>query len=170
MLDACLARHGERIVVGIDARDGRVAVRGWADVSDTDAISLARDLAERGVRTIVYTDIARDGMLQGPNVAAVERMVAATPDVAVIASGGVGQLDDVVELSRTGARGVIVGKALYTGAIDLGTAVADVGRYGCGSAPPYPPKFGGVGRGIPRGATRPGRAAQAGGALDDGPC
>jgi phosphoribosylformimino-5-aminoimidazole carboxamide ribotide isomerase len=124
LLEAALERFGRRVVVGVDARDGQVAVRGWVDVSGTDALGFARDLARRGVRTIVCTDIARDGMLAGPNLPAVERMVKAVPDVEVIASGGVSRLDDLLALSRTGARGAIVGKALYTGAVDLRAAIA----------------------------------------------
>ena len=122
-LDAALARYGERIVGGIDARDGRVALRGCVDTSETDALDLARDLARRGVTTIVYTDIRRDGMLQGPNVEAMARMIEAVPGVAVIASGGVSALGDLVELAEAGAAGAIVGKAIYTGDVDLAGAI-----------------------------------------------
>jgi phosphoribosylformimino-5-aminoimidazole carboxamide ribotide isomerase len=122
-VDEALARFGDRVGVGIDARDGRVAVRGWVDVSDVDALDLARSMATRGVKTIVYTDIARDGMLIGPNVEAMRRMAEAVPDVAVIASGGVGALGDVLELANTGTVGVIVGKAIYTGNVDLAEAI-----------------------------------------------
>ena len=130
-LASSLARFDERIAVGIDARDGRVAVRGWLDVSATDALAFAQAVAGHGTRTIIYTDIARDGMLGGPNTAAVERMVRAVPGVEVIASGGVGALDDLLALRRTGARGAIVGKALYTGAVDLTTAVAAMRNEAC---------------------------------------
>src|SRR5688500_13673703 len=105
-VDEALGRFGERVGVGIDAKDGRVAVRGWVDVSDVDALDLARSMAGRGVKTIVYTDIARDGMLIGPNVDAMQRMAEAVPDVAVIASGGVGALGDVLDLAKTGTVGV----------------------------------------------------------------
>src|SRR3712207_1188477 len=115
-----------RIVGGIDARDGRVAVRGWMDTSGTDALDLARDLARRGVTTVIYTDIACDGMLQGPNVEAMAQMVEAVPGVRVIASGGVSDLGDLVALAEAGAAGAIVGKALYTGAIDLELAIEHV--------------------------------------------
>jgi phosphoribosylformimino-5-aminoimidazole carboxamide ribotide isomerase len=124
LLDASVERFGERIAVGIDARDGRVAIRGWRDLSDRDALGFAGALAARGVRTIVYTDIVRDGMLGGPNVAATERMAAAVPEVEVIASGGVSRPDDLLALARTGARGAIVGTAIYTGAVDLSAAIA----------------------------------------------
>lgn len=126
-VDTALARFGQRIGIGIDARDGRVAVRGWVDVSDVDALDLARSMSERGVRTIVYTDIARDGMLTGPNVEAMRRMAEAVPEVAVIASGGVGALGDVLELAETGTVGVIVGKAIYTGHVDLAEAMRALG-------------------------------------------
>jgi phosphoribosylformimino-5-aminoimidazole carboxamide ribotide isomerase len=80
-------------------------------------------MERRGVRTIVHTDIARDGMLTGPNVTAMQRMAEAVPGVAVIASGGVGALGDVLDLAETGTVGVIVGKAIYTGHVDLREAI-----------------------------------------------
>jgi phosphoribosylformimino-5-aminoimidazole carboxamide ribotide isomerase len=122
-VDAALARFGERVGIGIDARDGRVAVRGWVDVSDVDALDLARQMESRGVRTIVYTDISRDGMLTGPNVEAMRKMAEAVPTVGVIASGGVGQPRDILDLAETGTVGVIVGKAIYTGNVDLAAAI-----------------------------------------------
>ena len=125
-VDTALARFGERVGVGIDARDGRVAVRGWVDVSDVDALDLARSMAARGVRTIVYTDISRDGMLIGPNVDAMRKMAEAVPSVAVIASGGVGAPADIMELASTGTVGVIVGKAIYTGNVDLAEAIQSI--------------------------------------------
>ena len=133
LLDRSIERYEDRIAVGIDARDGRVAVRGWLDVSDHDALDFARALEARGVRTIITTNIARDGMLVGPDAAGVAEMVRAVPTVDVIASGGVGTLVDLVELRRTGARAAIVGKALYTGAVDLAEAVAVVGAGAVGS-------------------------------------
>jgi len=125
-VDEALARFGARLGIGIDARDGRVAVRGWVDVSDVDALDLARSMAERGIKTIVYTDIGRDGMLIGPNVEAMRRMAEAVPEVGVIASGGVAQLADILELAQTGTVGVIVGKAVYTGNVDLAEAISAV--------------------------------------------
>lgn len=122
-VDTALARFGAVVGVGIDARDGRVAVRGWVDVSDVDALDLARSMAERGVQTIVYTDISRDGMLTGPNLDAMRNMAEAVPSVAVIASGGVGKPADILELAATGTVGVIVGKAIYTGNVDLAEAI-----------------------------------------------
>jgi phosphoribosylformimino-5-aminoimidazole carboxamide ribotide isomerase len=122
-VDTALARFGSKLGIGIDARDGRVAVRGWVDVSNVDALDLARSMAERGVKTIVYTDISRDGMLSGPNLEAMRRMAEAVPEVSVIASGGVAALGDVLDLALTGTVGVIVGKAIYTGNLDLSEAI-----------------------------------------------
>ena len=122
--EAC-RRFPGRVLVGIDARDGRVAVRGWAEGTETDAVELAREMGRRGVSQIIFTDIARDGTLAGPNLAALERVAAA--GVPVIASGGVSSLDDLRALAALRDRGVvgaIVGKALYTGAVDLRAALA----------------------------------------------
>jgi phosphoribosylformimino-5-aminoimidazole carboxamide ribotide isomerase len=124
LLDVALEHYPEQIAVGVDARNGRVAVRGWLDLSDRSSLAFARALERRGVQTIIWTNIARDGMLNGPDAAGVAQMVAAVPRVDVIASGGVSKLSDVLDLIDTGARGAIVGKALYTGDLDLAEAVA----------------------------------------------
>ena len=123
-LATALERHGERIAVGIDARDGRVAVRAWQTVADADAYSFAAQLASDGVRTMIYTDIGKDGTLDGPNLAAVQWMITTVPSVHMIASGGVRSVDDLFALRDVGARGVIVGRALYTGDVDLGAAIS----------------------------------------------
>lgn len=116
--------HPGRIAVGIDARAGRVATRGWAEATDVDATELARSLADAGVAAIIYTDIMRDGAMQGPNVAATEALARAVP-IPVIASGGVASLDDLAALAQTGViAGAISGRALYDGAIDLAAALA----------------------------------------------
>jgi phosphoribosylformimino-5-aminoimidazole carboxamide ribotide isomerase len=123
---ACRAFPG-RIVVGIDARDGKVATEGWAEISSIDARDLALAVADAGVAAIVYTDITRDGMLSGLNI---EQTVALATAVGtpVIASGGVGGMQDLVELRRAAAgtriEGVIVGRALYDGRIDPAEALA----------------------------------------------
>jgi phosphoribosylformimino-5-aminoimidazole carboxamide ribotide isomerase len=114
-----------RVAVGIDARDGRVAVSGWLETSETDATTLARRFADAGVAAIIHTDIARDGTGAGPNLAATAAL-AAEVAIPVIASGGVGSLDDVraaCQLAARGVAGLIVGRALYTGAVDLGRAL-----------------------------------------------
>jgi phosphoribosylformimino-5-aminoimidazole carboxamide ribotide isomerase len=123
--EACQLFPG-RIVVGIDAKDGLVAVRGWADVTAKRATELAQEMEGLGVAAIIYTDIARDGMLQGPNLEATRRL-AESLTIPVIASGGVSSLRDIENLmaiEAAGVTGVITGKAIYTGALDLRQAVA----------------------------------------------
>lgn len=120
-----VARYGGKIVVGIDAKDGKVAVSGWEEVSDRGALAFAKEMEALGVQTLIYTDIATDGMLQGPNLAAMREM-ARQVSVDVVASGGVSCLKDLQDLKTTGVEGAIVGKALYTGAVDLKLAVQAV--------------------------------------------
>lgn len=108
----------ERLALGLDARDGLLAAEGWTQQLDLKACDLARRVRGSGLGAIIYTDIARDGMLTGVNVAATAAIVQAT-DVPVIASGGVASLDDVVACRQAGCAGVIVGKAWYEGRIDL---------------------------------------------------
>lgn len=120
-----VARFGsDRIAVGIDAKDGKVAVSGWVDTVDLQALDLARRMADIGVGAIIYTDISRDGMMQGPNFAAQEEMVRSV-SCPVIASGGVTVVDDLVRLGRIpGLHGTIVGKALYEGTVTIESALA----------------------------------------------
>jgi phosphoribosylformimino-5-aminoimidazole carboxamide ribotide isomerase len=119
-------RFGEQVIVGIDATDGRVAVDGWTRVLDLDAIALARDAAAAGAGGIVYTDIARDGTQSGPNLWSTEA-VAKAAGIPVFASGGVGSLDDIRQVATVPElAGVIVGRALYSGAVDLAAALAAV--------------------------------------------
>lgn len=108
----------DRIVLGIDAKDGMVATHGWLDVSETSALDLARSLEHLPLAGLVYTDIARDGMMQGVNVAAMEQMCAAVK-LPVIASGGVTNLEDIRALAALPLEGCIVGRALYEGKISL---------------------------------------------------
>ena len=113
-----------RVAVGIDARKGRVATKGWAEETDVTATDLARRFEDAGVAAIVYTDIDRDGAMGGPNVAATEALARAV-EIPVIASGGVSSLDDLRALRATGViAGAISGRAPYDGAIDLGEALA----------------------------------------------
>jgi phosphoribosylformimino-5-aminoimidazole carboxamide ribotide isomerase len=107
-----------RLVLGIDARDGMVATDGWLETSETSAIELARQFAGEPIAAIVYTDIATDGMMAGPNVAAMAEMQRSV-DVPVVASGGVTTVDDVRRLRDAGMAGCIIGRALYEGTIDL---------------------------------------------------
>ncbi|HRO16014.1 MAG TPA: 1-(5-phosphoribosyl)-5-[(5-phosphoribosylamino)methylideneamino]imidazole-4-carboxamide isomerase [Paracoccus sp. (in: a-proteobacteria)] len=112
-----------RIAVGIDARAGRVATRGWAEETEIEAIDLARRFQDAGVAAIIYTDIDRDGAMGGPNIAATEALARAVT-IPVIASGGVSSLADLTALRDTGViAGAISGRALYDGAIDLRTAL-----------------------------------------------
>ncbi len=117
----------ERIIVSVDASDGRVAVDGWTRVLDLDAVALVRDAAAAGAAAILYTDIARDGTQEGPNLWSTEA-VAKVAGIAILASGGVSCLDDLRQLAGIpGVEGAIVGRALYSGAVDLRRALAEVG-------------------------------------------
>jgi phosphoribosylformimino-5-aminoimidazole carboxamide ribotide isomerase len=123
--EACTRFPGQ-IVVGIDAKNGMVAVQGWAEVTDITAVDLARKFEDCGVAAIIYTDISRDGMLQGPNLEATKALAEAV-SIPIIASGGVSSLKDIENLmaiEASGITGVITGKAVYTGAIRLAEAVA----------------------------------------------
>lgn len=121
--DACKAFPG-KVAVGIDAKDGKVAVEGWADVSELDVIDLAKRFEDAGVAAVIYTDINRDGAMTGVNVTATEELARSIP-MPVIASGGVASLNDITALKKTGViSGVISGRALYEGAIDLTAALA----------------------------------------------
>jgi phosphoribosylformimino-5-aminoimidazole carboxamide ribotide isomerase len=131
--EAMCRRFPDRIAIGIDARDGRVATQGWLHDSGKQAIDLAREVAGWPVAAIIYTDISRDGMLQGPNVEATAGLAAAV-SVPVIASGGVTTLEDIVALARRGLSGCIIGRALYEGRLDLSMAIALAGK----EAPPTP--------------------------------
>lgn len=126
MVAEAVKRYGaERIVVGIDARDGKVALQGWVEETEIGAIDLARQMEARGVKHIIFTDIARDGKLQGPNLASISEM-AVSLNIGVIASGGVSRMEDISDLKALeteGVEGVIVGKAIYTGAVDLAQAL-----------------------------------------------
>ena len=122
--EACKKFPGQ-IVVGIDAKDGLVAVRGWADVTEKRASEMAKEMEGFGVTAIIYTDIARDGMMQGPNIEATKNL-AQSISIPVIASGGLSTLDDIrrlMAIESSGVTGVIAGKAIYSGAIDLRAAV-----------------------------------------------
>ena len=129
LLLEALQRWRERIVVGLDARDGFVATAGWYDTSQVKATELAAELCALGVPRFIYTDIARDGLLQGPNLPAMAEMQRAA-SCPLIASGGVSSLDDLRALATLDVEGVIVGKALYTGAIDLAEALRKIEQGG----------------------------------------
>lgn len=119
---ACEKFEG-RVLVGIDAKDGKVAVKGWVEVTELDAIKFAKDMESAGAAGIIYTDISRDGMMTGPNIDAMAKMVKSV-EIPVIASGGVSKLKDVDNLMQIkDLWGVITGKALYSGAMDLKSAI-----------------------------------------------
>jgi len=115
-----------RIVLGLDARDGRVAVRGWLETSPLEALDVARRHAGLPLAAIVFTDIATDGMLSGPNLPALAAMVRAVP-LPIVASGGIASAADIRHVAATGAAGCIVGRALYEGAVTLPAAVEAAG-------------------------------------------
>jgi phosphoribosylformimino-5-aminoimidazole carboxamide ribotide isomerase len=127
LLQDALTRWREQIVVGLDARDGWVAIAGWRETSKVKAVTLAAELCEAGVQRFIYTDIARDGALTGPNLPALQEMQHAI-SCALIASGGVKSLVDLQALASLGVEGAIVGKAIYTGDVDLAVAIRDIGR------------------------------------------
>ena len=125
-VEAVVADFGNRVIVGIDARDGKVAVEGWTEGSDVDAVELAEQMEQLGVRRLICTDIATDGMLTGPNVPAMRQLCEAV-DIPIVASGGVSSVKDVKalrELEPLGLLGCIVGRALYTGDLSLPEAIA----------------------------------------------
>ena len=126
LVRAAIDKHGpEKIVVGIDAKNGVAATRGWATDGGRPAVELGRAMKALGVERVVYTDIARDGMLTGPNIPETERMARET-GIRIIASGGVSSLDDIRALKRIEASGVdsvITGKAIYEGKLDLRAAI-----------------------------------------------
>lgn len=119
---------GDKIAIGVDARDGFVATHGWLETSEVKAETLARELAKQGAKVFIYTDISRDGTLQGPNIAGSVEL-AKKANVDVIASGGVSELDDLLRLApcvKDGVIGAIVGKALYTERFTLAEAIREI--------------------------------------------
>lgn len=112
LVPAAVQAHGGAIAIGIDARNGMVATQGWTDQTTVSALDLARTVVSHGVEHIIYTDISRDGRLQGPNLESLGEMLAATT-ASVIASGGISSLDDIRNVATAGAAGVIIGAALY---------------------------------------------------------
>lgn len=125
LLQETCNRFPGRVIVGVDARGGKVAVQGWTDVADLDAADLVGRLAGLPVYAVIYTDIARDGMLEGPNLEGLRRMAEACP-VPLIASGGITRAEDLRQLRSLGPKviGAILGKALYEGLLDLRSAMA----------------------------------------------
>ncbi len=125
LLEKACAAFPKRILVGIDARQGKVAVRGWTAQTDTTVTALLRTLVDYPLAGVIYTDIARDGMLEGPNLASLREVAAQSP-APVIASGGITRVEDIRGIKGIGAKieGAILGKALYDGKLDLPAALA----------------------------------------------
>lgn len=123
LVKAACSRYPDSMIVSIDARDGQVATRGWLQGTSLSVLQLARNMVDLGVKRFIYTDIARDGTLSGPDYAGITELIE-TIKLPVIAAGGISSLEHLRELKRLGVEGAIIGKALYTGDIDLREAVA----------------------------------------------
>jgi phosphoribosylformimino-5-aminoimidazole carboxamide ribotide isomerase len=121
---AACARFSQRIVVAVDAREGKVAVEGWKEDTQADALSIGRQVAMAGALAVLYTDIGRDGMRTGPNLEATKRLAQAIAPCGVIASGGMATLEDIHAVRGTGATAVVIGKALYEKAFTIEAALA----------------------------------------------
>ena len=123
-LNAAVAKYGEKIAVGVDIKDGCVAVKGWTESSGLDAFDFCEDMQKRGVTTLICTDISRDGAMRGANHQ-LYRELSERFSMKIIASGGVSSMEDVEKLAALDLYGAIIGKAYYTGAIDLEKAIHD---------------------------------------------
>lgn len=125
-VEASVKKFGtEQIIVGVDARDGKVQTRGWTETSDLEALDLVRQMADLGVRRFMYTDTSKDGTLAHPGFESIEHIIG-NIDYPVIAAGGVASIDDLVQLARIGAEGAVTGLAIYSGAFDLAEAIRKV--------------------------------------------
>lgn len=120
-LISALKKHGDKIAVGVDIKDGKVAIKGWTEKSDLDGIEFIKELINLGVKTVICTDISRDGAMKGANHELYKTLN--DLNVNVIASGGVSSIEDIEILSKIGVYGAILGKAYYTGAVDLKRAI-----------------------------------------------
>ena len=123
-LERAAAKYGEHVAVGVDIKDGYVAIKGWTEKSERDAFEFCRDMQALGIRTIICTDISRDGAMRGTNLE-LYRELGSMLDIDIIASGGVSSMDDVKKLKEMNLYGAIIGKAYYTGAIDLKEAIRE---------------------------------------------
>ena len=121
-LAAALAKYGEKIAVGIDIKDGRVAIKGWTETSDQDALTFCSQMQAAGVRTVICTDISRDGAMQGTNHD-LYKTLSEKFSLQIIASGGVSSLEDIRRLAAQNLHGAIIGKAYYSGSLDLAQAI-----------------------------------------------
>lgn len=130
-VDALVSRFGDKIAVGVDIKDGFVAVKGWTEVTDLECFGFCRTMEQKGINTIICTDISKDGVLGGANLELYRRM-SGELTVNIVASGGVSTLKDIQYLDDIGLYGVILGKALYEGKIDLREAIAKTADKCCG--------------------------------------
>jgi phosphoribosylformimino-5-aminoimidazole carboxamide ribotide isomerase len=130
VVDELCRRFPGRIVVAVDAREGKIAVQGWTEATTADAGEVAETVARAGAAAVLYTDIGRDGMRAGPNLEATARLVRRIAPCPVIASGGVARLEDLDETRQTGAFAVVVGKAIYEGAFTVAQALARAAQAG----------------------------------------
>lgn len=121
-----LKKYGDKIAVGVDARDGFVAIHGWKELSSERGVDFCKRLAAAGCGAVIYTDIARDGAMQGTNLALYRQLCAEVPGVAFTASGGISSEEELVELNEMGVAAAILGKSLYTGALDLKSCIERV--------------------------------------------
>ena len=124
LVEAAVARYGDKIALGVDLKDGMVAIRGWTSKTDLDAFSFCEKIQKAGVKTMICTDISRDGAMQGTN-RELYRQLSDRFSMQIIASGGVSSLEDIQALRRLNLYGAIIGKAYYTGAIDLARAIEE---------------------------------------------
>lgn len=118
LVKEAVEKFGDKIAVGVDAKNGMVAVTGWEEVSNISAVDLCLEMKKIGVKTIIYTDISKDGMMSGPNIDSTKELIEKT-GMDIIASGGVSCMQDLENVKNIGAAGVIIGKALYNGALEL---------------------------------------------------
>lgn len=118
LVKAAVEKYGDKIAVGVDAKNGMVAISGWEEVSNISAVELCLKMKEYGVNTVIYTDISKDGMMCGPNIESTKDLIEKT-GMDVIASGGVSKMEDIENVNNINAAGVIIGKALYNGALEL---------------------------------------------------
>ena len=122
LLETGLKEYIDKMIVSIDAKDGNVAINGWVNISEFSAYNFAYKIVGKGFRNIVYTDIAKDGLLKGPNFDGIEKMCN-VEGARIIASGGITSIDDILAIKETGAEGAIIGKALYAGILKLEDAI-----------------------------------------------
>lgn len=127
LMEMLAARYPGQIAAGVDARDGKVAIHGWRTITNIDAFSFVNNLPNQGVNTVIYTDIARDGRMMGPNLSAYERLKE-IDRMQIVASGGVSSEKDIQALTQMDMYAAIIGRALYTGAVDLRKAIAMGGK------------------------------------------